>query len=314
LFDEISVLEIFQQMTTGERPNLPLQNLLGVRFLDVREGSVVVGLEVSDWLAVVTPHVAPGVIASFSWRASAGAMGTLAPVGHRLAVLGQTVTFLSPVPTDVRELVGRGRVTHRRGEILLSTVDVTDAEGNVMAAGHQTSLQRPSRQRAQLGPEPQRVLATVLFTDIVGSTQRVQEMGDARWKGLLEEHHSIVRKQLQVFKGREVKTTGDGFLATFDSPGRGVQCARAIRDSVRGLGLEVRAGLHTGECEVSGTDVAGIAIHVASRIQAAARPGEILVSGTVHDLVAGSGLQLSDRGIQALKGLEGKWQLFAADS
>jgi class 3 adenylate cyclase len=121
----------------------------------------------------------------------------------------------------------------------------------------------------------------------------------------------LVRGELSAFKGREVKTTGDGFLATFDSPGRAVQCARAIRDGVRRLGLDVRAGLHTGECEMSGADVAGIAVHIASRVESLAASGEILVSGTVHDLVAGSGLRFEDRGRRQLKGIEGDWPVFA---
>ena len=226
MFDEISVLEIFQRVIAGELPYVPLQQLLGMRIIDVGEGSLALALEASDWLAHQARQVAPGVIASLAWHASAGAAVTLAPTGHRLAVLDQTVSFLGPVATDGREVLARGRVTHRRGEFLLSTVEVTDADGNVVAVGHQTSLHRPRRRRGPVGVEPERVLVTVLFTDIVGSTERAQEMGDAHWNALLEEHRGIVRKQLQVFKGREVKTTGDGFLATFDSPGRGVQCAR----------------------------------------------------------------------------------------
>ena len=130
---------------------------------------------------------------------------------------------------------------------------------------------------------------------------------------MLDEHHAFVRTQLGVFRGREVKTTGDGFLAIFDAPGRAVQCARAIRDGVRRFGLEVRAGLHTGECEMSGGDVAGIAVHAAARIQGHAGPGEILVSAMVHDLVTGSGLRFAERGRRSLKGIEGDWPLFAVD-
>jgi class 3 adenylate cyclase len=154
---------------------------------------------------------------------------------------------------------------------------------------------------------------TVLFTDLVGSTQRAEQLGDSRWGGLLDEHNAVIRRQLELHKGREVKMTGDGFLATFDSPTRAVQCARAIQDAVERLGLEIRAGIHTGECEAVGGDVAGIAVHVASRVQSAAQPGEILVSSTVRDLIAGSGLRLDDRGIHELKGLDGKWTLFAVE-
>ena len=156
-------------------------------------------------------------------------------------------------------------------------------------------------------------MATVLFTDLVGSTAKAERLGDAGWRDVLEQHDALVRRQLDMFKGREVKTTGDGFLATFDSPGRAVQAARAIRDAVRRLGLEVRVGLHTGECEFVGADVAGIAVHIASRIQTLAGPGEVLVSGTVRDLVTGSGLRFGDRGRQQLKGVEGDWQLYAVE-
>jgi pimeloyl-ACP methyl ester carboxylesterase len=160
-------------------------------------------------------------------------------------------------------------------------------------------------------PPVERVLATVLFTDVVGSTERAADLGDERWRSLLGAHHAQVRRQLDRFRGNEVNTTGDGFLATFDGPARAIRCATAIRDAVRGLGLEVRAGLHTGEVEMSDGDIAGIAVHLAARVAAAAQPGEVLVSRTVVDLVAGSGLTFADRGAQSLKGVPGEWQLFA---
>jgi pimeloyl-ACP methyl ester carboxylesterase len=162
-------------------------------------------------------------------------------------------------------------------------------------------------------PPVERVLATVLFTDVVGSTERAADMGDERWRKLLDAHHAQVRRQLERFHGQEVKTTGDGFLATFDGPARAIHCATAIRDAVRGLGLEVRAGLHTGEVELSDGDIAGIAVHLGSRVAAVAEPGEVLVSRTVVDLVAGSGLTFADRGEHALKGVPGEWQLFAVE-
>jgi class 3 adenylate cyclase len=163
------------------------------------------------------------------------------------------------------------------------------------------------------GPEPDRVLATVLFTDIVGSTERAAALGDRRWRDLLEGHHDLVRRELGRFRGREIDTTGDGFLATFDGPARGIRCARAVSDGVRALGLEVRAGLHTGEIELLDDKVSGLAVHIGARIAAAAGPGEVLVSSTVKDLVAGSGLHFRDRGHQTLKGVPGEWHLFAVD-
>jgi class 3 adenylate cyclase len=158
-----------------------------------------------------------------------------------------------------------------------------------------------------------RVLATVLFTDIVGSTEKAASLGDRRWRALLDEHHAMIRRIIARFRGREVKTTGDGFLATFDGPARGVRCACAIADEIRSLGIDVRAGLHTGECEMIGDDVGGIAVHIGARVAALAGAGEVLVSGTVKDLVAGSGLRFASRGATTLKGIPGEWQIFAAE-
>jgi pimeloyl-ACP methyl ester carboxylesterase len=153
------------------------------------------------------------------------------------------------------------------------------------------------------GPEPDRVLATVLFTDLVGSTEQATKLGDRRWRELLERHHAVVRKELDRFHGRELDTAGDGFLATFDGPARAIRCACAVGDGLRGLGLEVRAGVHTGECELLGTKVAGVAVHTGARIAGQARSGEVLVSQTVKDLVAGSGIRFDDRGDHELKGV-----------
>jgi class 3 adenylate cyclase/pimeloyl-ACP methyl ester carboxylesterase len=157
---------------------------------------------------------------------------------------------------------------------------------------------------------PDRVLATVLFTDIVGSTQRAAELGDSRWRELLDRHNELVRHHLGRHQGREVKTIGDGFLATFDGPARGVRCAAEIADEVRRLGIEIRAGLHTGECEIVGDDVAGMAVNIGARVSSLAGPGEVLVSGTVKDLVVGSELEFADRGEHELKGVPGAWRLY----
>jgi class 3 adenylate cyclase len=158
-------------------------------------------------------------------------------------------------------------------------------------------------------PEPDRVLMTLLFTDIVGSTDRAKSLGDRRWRELLDKHDAIVRTELERFRGREVDSAGDGFFATFDGPARAVRAAQAIRDGVRRLGLEIRAGVHTGECELAGDAVRGIAVHTTARVAAEAGAGEVLVSTTVRDLVAGSGLEFEDRGLAELKGV-GEWRLF----
>jgi class 3 adenylate cyclase len=159
--------------------------------------------------------------------------------------------------------------------------------------------------------DPDRVLMTLVFTDIVGSTARAASLGDRRWRELLDEHHALVRRELERFRGREVDTAGDGFFATFDGPARAVRAACAIRDAVRGLGLEIRAGVHTGECELAENAVRGIAVHTAARVAGEADEGEVLVSTTVRDLVAGSGIGFEDRGVAALKGV-GDLRLFAA--
>ncbi len=161
------------------------------------------------------------------------------------------------------------------------------------------------------GPELDRVLATVLFTDIVDSTKKASELGDARWKELLRAHDERVRTELSRFRGVEVKTTGDGFLATFDGPARAVGCAQAIAESVRNLGIEIRAGCHTGEVELLAGDLGGIAVHIGARVAALAGAGEVLVSSTVKDLVVGSGLRFDDRGLHELKGVPGQWRLYA---
>jgi class 3 adenylate cyclase len=159
-----------------------------------------------------------------------------------------------------------------------------------------------------------RVLATVLFTDIVDSTRRAAEIGDRDWHALLDAHDAIVRVQLNRFRGREVSTSGDGFLAMFDGPQRAIRCAMAIRDAVQALGIQVRAGLHTGECEVRGDDIGGIGVHIGARVSALAGPNDVLVSSTLRDLVIGSGLEFEERRAHELKGVPGEWRLFAVAS
>jgi class 3 adenylate cyclase/alpha-beta hydrolase superfamily lysophospholipase len=159
--------------------------------------------------------------------------------------------------------------------------------------------------------EPNRVLATVLFTDIVDSTKLASRLGDRRWRELLNTHDDVARQMAEEFNGRLVQTTGDGILATFDGPGRGIRCAAAIRDELRGIGIQLRAGLHAGEVELRDSDIGGIAVHIAARVMAAAGPGEILTSQTVRDLVVGSDITLHDHGTQPLKGVAGTWQLFS---
>jgi class 3 adenylate cyclase len=169
-------------------------------------------------------------------------------------------------------------------------------------------------ERAWEDSESERVLATVLFTDIVDSTARAAELGDARWRELVQAHHGLVRRQLARYRGNEIDTAGDGFFASFDGPARAIRCACAITEGVRELGIEIRAGLHTGECERIDDKVGGIAVNIGARVASQATAGEVLVSSTVKDLVAGSGIEFSERGTAELKGIPGEWRLYAVDS
>ena len=166
---------------------------------------------------------------------------------------------------------------------------------------------------ARQAPVSDRILTTVMFTDIVASTERAAGLGDARWRELVSRHDELMRAELERHRGREIKTMGDGFLATFDGPARGIRCARAIEDAVRSLDIELRAGLHTGECELIGDDIGGMAVNIGARIGALADAGEVIVSSTVKDLVVGSGISFSDRGTRELKGVPGQWHLFAVN-
>jgi class 3 adenylate cyclase len=160
-------------------------------------------------------------------------------------------------------------------------------------------------------PDADRILATVMFSDIVASTERAAEMGDQGWRDVLDQHDALVRGELTAHGGREIKTTGDGFLAVFDAPTRAVRCAVAIRGELRALGVEVRIGLHTGEVELRGTDVGGIAVNIGARVAASGSGGDVMVSSTVRELVGGSGIRFVDRGEHALKGVPDRWRLFA---
>jgi class 3 adenylate cyclase len=188
------------------------------------------------------------------------------------------------------------------------------AGGDVVVAASATAMEEIAEFVTGERPEVEvdRVLTTLLFTDIVGSTERAASLGDRAWRTLLDAHDRAVRDQLRRFRGREINTTGDGFLASFDGPARAIRCALAINEAMRPLGIDLHVGLHTGECEVRGDDLGGLAVHIASRIASLAQPGEVLVSGTVKDLVAGSGIEFVDRGDDQLKGVPGSWRLYRA--
>jgi class 3 adenylate cyclase len=255
---------------------------------------------------------------------------------ERLAASPGTVALVLPLVTevDVRAVLPTIRVPTL---VLQHTDSLFQPEGAKYVADHISGAKyvelagrnvyhfvdpwRPSFQeiaefltghRAEVADD--RVLATVLFTDIVDSTRRAAAIGDRDWHALLDAHDAVVRAQLNRFRGREVNTSGDGFLAAFDGPQRAIRCAMAIRDAVQSLGIEVRAGLHTGECEVRSDDIGGIGVHIGARVSALAGPNDVLVSSTLRDRVIGSGLQFEERGAHQLKGVPGVWRLFAVTS
>jgi len=224
------------------------------------------------------------------------------------------------VPTLVLHRVGNIYVHPDNGRYLADHIEgarfvEVPGEDHLFHGGDTEALLGPVREfltGTKEAPVEDRVLATVLFTDISGATEHADRLGDRVWGDLLERHHSTVRQQLERYRGREIDTAGDGFFATFDGPARGVRCGLEIRDAVKLLGIEIRAGLHTGECELIGDKVGGIAVHIGARVMSTANEGDVLVSRTVKDLVAGSGLVFTGRGTHALKGVSGEWELFSA--
>jgi class 3 adenylate cyclase len=256
------------------------------------------------WQEYVRSAVSPSTsIAMRRWLFSVDVRAALPAIGCPTLVISFDSAWIGPDH-------GRYLAEHIPGARLVELPGATD----LLFAGDTETLVTHVEEfvtGVRPAPPPERVLATVLYTDIVESTVRAGRMGDRSWRDLLDRHDRVVREALLHGSGREVKTTGDGFVVTFDGPARAIRCAEAIRRGVRALGLEVRAGLHAGEVEWRGDDVGGIAMHIGARVGALARGGEILVSRTVRDLVAGSGIRFIDRGTHTLKGVEDEWQLYA---
>jgi class 3 adenylate cyclase len=260
----------------------------------------------------------------FRWSGSPGAVAALALMNKEIDVRHVLPAIRVPtlvlhgsrdaiVPIDVaRYIAGRipgSKLVEQPEAGHLAAGQVTVAIG----AEVKTFLNEVWESGGWEEVERERVLATVLFTDIVGASEQLASLGDRAWGELLQRHHELVRRQLVRFRGTEVDTAGDGFFASFDGPARAIRCACAIREAVPELGLQVRLGLHTGECELLDGKVAGIAVHTGARIASQAQPGEVLVSSTVKDLVAGSGIVFSDERTTALKGIPGEWRLYAVE-
>jgi class 3 adenylate cyclase len=299
-----------RKMVGGELPRPPIMELLDLRDVEIEERSSRMAMPTNDWLCWRSrDRIAPAAVAMLAYRALLTCAYSEVRRGERLAVLAVNFSLLADAANDGTALVAEGRVTDREGDFVFTKAAVTDARGRRVAVGHYAmALLHPRPRPAQA---PATVVTTVLFTDLVASTATAATLGDERWGEILARHHTLIRQHLDQFDGREVKTTGDGFLAVFDDPVRAIECALRLRATVRGMGLELKVGLHTGRCEVSDGDVAGIAVHVAARVLQAAEPGELLVSGTIRDVLLGSEFKFEERGRHRLKGIEGEWPLFA---
>jgi acyl-coenzyme A thioesterase PaaI-like protein len=299
-------------------PGIPLWRLTGITLVDLGPGVVTLSMPASEWLCNSARQIDAGASVTFLHSAltlAGGSVrldrGLLTHDFHAALTRGWVPWTGANRPED-DGFVARATVASHHGDSVIVTGEVITTAGDKIVAGSATSTFVPWP-----GSSPElssdRVLAAVLYTDIVGSTPHAERMGDARWREVLEEFHERSRRNVATFRGREVKWTGDGILATFDSPARAVQCARAMREAAQRQSIEIRAGIHVGECELIGADVAGIAVHVAQRVLDSADPGTILVTSTVREAAAGSGLRFTDRGRHALKGVDGDWQLYAVD-
>jgi len=290
----------------------PCTELLGISLVKVEEGRTVVTAPASEWLCSLSSSVAPGQISSLATTALWYAGLTMQKEGESVIGLKQTTRFYRALPADGRTMRAEARAVRHGPTLVLVEANVYSADGEPIAWSHATGMTvARSRRRKRPAPEAKRVLATLLFTDIVGSTEHAERLGDMRWRELLEQYRETVRSEIARCEGIEIDTAGDGFFVRFDSPGRAIECARAMRAGVKRFGVLVRVGIHTGECEFQSGKFAGMAVHIAARAQEVASPGEILVSGTVRDLAVGSGARFDERGQLALKGIPGEWRLFS---
>jgi class 3 adenylate cyclase len=286
--------------------------LYGLQMHHLEHGRVSQSMPASEWFCGLGTCVSCQAIGTFTDFCAWSVAITLHRPGTTVAVLDSDTRFLRPVQPDGRRIHAESTASEAAPDLFVIDTKIHDADGRLIALGTGSVIRidgarRIGRQRKQ----SQRVLTTLLFTDIVDSTGHAQRLGDTGWRALLEEHHVATRREVARCNGAEVAMTGDGFLARFDSPAQAIEAACAVHRAVERLGLQIRAGVHSGECEVAGTTLAGMAVHVASRIQAAAAPGEVLVSSTVKALVVGSKLRFDDRGDQMLKGVPEPWRLFA---
>jgi len=290
----------------------PLSWLTGLRLTDIGDHGAEVTMPATAWLSDGTGRLMVGALAQLaSVACMSPAAWTCDPGRTPITLRFDLELRARSVRADGQELRAVARLEHRDDELMVARGEVFDGRACVATASH-VSLDVPvSGPRA--GGAGERVLATILFTDIVGSTDQAARLGDAAWRDVLARHDAVVRRHLERFRGREVKTMGDGFLVTFDSPTRAVECACAIRAEVRAVGVEIRAGVHIGECDLVGGDVTGMTVNMASRIEAAAGPGEVWVSDAVRSLASGVALSFKDQGRHSLKGIDEEIQLYSVE-
>jgi class 3 adenylate cyclase len=288
----------------------PFVELIGVRILHIDVGAARSSFPATEWFCLFSRNVSHGALATLGNTNGTLAGQSLTRAGDSFVGLSQNSRFLGEIPADGRPFIAE-TTGHLRAEDRASVeVATRDSEGRtiVLTSGVAHFVDAAKRQRA-IATATKRVLCSLLFTDIVNSTQHAERLADQRWHALLDEQRKKVRAEIARYGGTEIDTAGDGFFVRFDSPADALDCAVAAVHAVKPLGIDIRAGVHTGECEVTGRSYAGMAVHLGARIMAAAGPGEILVSSTVKDLVMGSGRNFEDRGEHSLKGVPGTWRL-----
>jgi len=311
LWDTTDGSEIIRRLTAGTLRS-PLTAILGFTMREAGDGRVVATIPASEWFCVDSRTVSPSILASLADMTGWNCGLALHRAGETLAGLDGYIRFFRTVAADGRPIRAEARAVAGGEGLFIAEATVYDADGEVVASMSASAApidnkrRKRSRRRAA-----ERELCTILFTDIVDSTTRAEALGDTAWHALLEQHNEIARREIALCAGREVKSTGDGLLVRFASPARALDCAVRMRDALAAVGVQIRAGLHTGECEITDDDIVGVAVNLAARIQAAASPGEVLVSSTVKDLAAGGSHGFVSRGEHKLKGVEEPWRLWA---
>lgn len=311
LWETTDGIHILTDVAAG-RLHSPVNTLLDFTLEEIGPGHVVGSIPASEWFCDQSRYVSVSIIAALADMVGWCCGLTVHRAGETLAGLDTFVRLFHQVKADGRPIRAEARREAVSDDIVVCSVTVSDAEGRVVATTNAAAapIDNARRKRPRRRPS-ERVLCTILFTDIVDSTARAGSLGDAAWSALLDRHHDLARREIALCDGRQVKSTGDGLLVRFFSPARAIECATRLRRSFAGLGIEIRAGLHTGECELADEDIVGLAVHLAARIQAAAAPGEVLVSSTVRDLTIGGGYQFESRGEHYLKGVEEPWRLWS---